>query len=836
MRRLIACFIFMLTLTNGNAQGPAVYNSSDILLGIQKLKVLGSVLYVAAHPDDENTRLLAWLSKDRLYKTGYLSVTRGDGGQNLIGEEQGVALGMIRTQELLAARRIDGAEQFFTRGYDFGFSKSTEEALKIWDSVKVLGDVVWVIRKFKPDVIITRFPGDARAGHGHHSASAVLALQAFTAAADPSKFPEQLKRGVEVWQAKRIMWNTFNFGNTNTTSADQFKVDVGVYNPLLGKGYGELAAESRSQHKSQGFGVPAGRGTSFEFFTPLGGEAPKQDLLDGVDISWNKISGGAAITAKIDAIINSYNVQKPELSVKPLIALYNDISAIPENGWRSKKLLEVQNLIEACAGLYLEASSPQAYAVQGDSLRINVTALNRSTVNINLTQVIFDGIDTTTKQALTLNKPLNFFRQIKVADDREISQPYWVVKNMEKGSFNVADPEMIGKPESPSAYTASFKTEIEGQSFTFEKPIRYKHTDPVKGELYQPLPVVPPVTVNTAPGILLFRKNKSEEKKYTVSVTSFTDIPASKANIHTRSGRPQEDVKALDYQSLRGVTKSYDMSYSNKTMKQSDVDQITASLEYQNAKQNNTNSLALTQINYDHIPPIRYFVPDGVTVLNLDIKTAGKKAGYIRGAGDKVPEAMEQLGYQVSFLTENDINAVSLKQFDVIVTGIRSYNIHEWLNSSYEALMEYVKNGGVMVVQYNTNSFVGPVRSNRIGPFDFSVTNGRVTDEESAVQFLEPSSPILNWPNKISSKDFDGWIQERGVYFSDKWAAEYKPVLGMRDPGENEDRKGSLLISEYGKGRFIYTGLALFRQLPAGVGGAYRLFANIIANPNYKGK
>jgi hypothetical protein len=301
-------------------------------------------------------------------------------------------------------------------------------------------------------------------------------------------------------------------------------------------------------------------------------------------------------------------------------------------------------------------------------------------------------------------------------------------------------------------------------------------------------------------------------------------------------GKAEEDLKNVDLQAQRGVTRNFDMAYSNKGMKNTDVDNITTSIEYKNAKYDQANYLAMAQINYDHIPPIRYFYPDGITVLNLDIKTAGKRAGYIKGAGDKVPDALEQLGYQVSFLGENDILPSTLKQFDVIVVGIRAYNIHEWLNSAYENLMDYVKNGGVMVVQYNTNSFVGPVRSNRIGPYDFSITNGRVTDEESAVQFLEPATQLMNWPNKITANDFAGWIQERGVYFADKWAAEYKPVLGMRDPGETEDRKGSLLMAEYGKGRFIYTGLALFRQLPAGVGGSYRLFANIIANPNYKGK
>jgi LmbE family N-acetylglucosaminyl deacetylase len=337
MRRIVLILTLMMSCFAGWAQSPVTYNSADILARLEKLKVLGSVLYVAAHPDDENTRLLAWLSKDRLYRTGYLSVTRGDGGQNLIGEDQGISLGLIRTQELLAARRIDGAEQFFTRAYDFGFSKSTEEALKVWDKEKVLGDVVWVIRNFKPDVIITRFPEDARAGHGHHSGSAVLAREAFLAAADPSRYPEQLKNGVTVWKAKRIFWNTFNFGNTNTISNDQFKLDVGNYNPLLGKGYGELAAESRSQHKSQGFGVPAQRGSSFEYFVLTGGDAVKDSLMDGVDITWSRV-GAAGIGQKIDHIIGSYSFIDPSSAVKPLVALFKDIQALPELYWKKKKL------------------------------------------------------------------------------------------------------------------------------------------------------------------------------------------------------------------------------------------------------------------------------------------------------------------------------------------------------------------------------------------------------------------------------------------------------------------------------------------------------------------
>ena len=314
-----------------SAQNPRNWNSSEILLRLQKLKVLGSVLYIAAHPDDENTRLLSWLSNEKLYRTGYMSITRGDGGQNLIGDEQGVELGLIRTQELLSARRIDGAEQFFSRAYDFGFSKSTNEALEFWDKEKILSDVVWVIRNFQPDVIITRFPEDARAGHGQHSASSVLAREGFIAAADPNRFPEQFKYGVKPWQAKRILWNTFNFGGANTQSDDQLKIDVGGFNPLLGKSYGELAADSRSQHKSQGFGVPSSRGYALEYLKTTLGSSPQVDLMDSVSTDWSRVSGGKKIAKQIDGIVKKYLFSDPGKSVPALVKLYQSISKLEDS-------------------------------------------------------------------------------------------------------------------------------------------------------------------------------------------------------------------------------------------------------------------------------------------------------------------------------------------------------------------------------------------------------------------------------------------------------------------------------------------------------------------------
>src|SRR5437762_7006881 len=337
------------------SQAPVTWTSSDMYLAIRKLNVLGSVLYLAAHPDDENTRLLAYFAKDKMYRTGYLSLTRGDGGQNLIGDEQGIELGLIRTQELLSARRIDGAEQFFSRAYDFGFCKTADEALKTWGHDKILSDVVWVIRKFQPDVIITRFPGDERAGHGHHAASSLLANEAFKAAADPNMFPEQLKLGVQPWQVKRILWNTFNFGSVNIKDSTQYKMDVGVYNTLLGKSYGEIASESRSQHKSQGFGVPRQRGQAFEYFETTVGHAPKNSLMDEVDTTWSR-AGNNEISSQVENILRTYNFENPENSVPALVNLYQTIQKLPAQYWEEKKLQEVKNLIVECSGLFAEAT------------------------------------------------------------------------------------------------------------------------------------------------------------------------------------------------------------------------------------------------------------------------------------------------------------------------------------------------------------------------------------------------------------------------------------------------------------------------------------------------
>jgi LmbE family N-acetylglucosaminyl deacetylase len=842
---VVSIFCFL----NLAAQTPKSYTSSEILLQLKKLNVLGSVLYIAAHPDDENTRLLAYLANEKLYRTGYLSLTRGDGGQNLIGDEQGVDLGLIRTQELLAARRVDGAEQFFSRAFDFGFSKSPEEALRIWGHDKILSDVVWVIRKFKPDVIITRFPTTGEGGHGHHTASAILAEEAFDAAADATKFPEQLKY-VSVWQAKRLLWNTFNFGGNNTQREDQLKLDCGDYNAILGKSYGEIAATSRSMHKSQGFGVPGQRGSILEYFKTIKGEAPKNDLMDGVDLSWKRLDkyfncGNSQEPHRVIKPISleikgeKFFYEKPEALI-PILVQYYELLAEAKNlcketlkfseadYWVDKKMAEIKSIIENASGLFMEATANTQYAVQGDSLKVTLTVNNRSGANIlsadaqiDTTYVIFDQLKKNTNAV----KNYTWFIQ----PDTKLTQPYWLENQKEKGSFNVDDQLKIGKAEN-DPLSVNFSMMIEGKEFVFTKPLVYKYTDPVKGELYEPVNIITPAFIGSSPSLVLLNsavKNQTKNINFVVQankiITDSVKLTYNKNDI---------DVTAFNDLSsfAKGEKKTFTVLLSNTGLKENDAITVNGIFAVKNILQKQL--FGQRKINYDHIPDIVYNYVDPVKIINLDLKTEGNYAGYIPGAGDKIPEALEQMGYKVVTLKESDITPNNLRQFDVIVTGVRAYNTNEWMANVYDALMQYVKEGGVLFTQYNTNNFISSVKS-KIAPYPFTISRNRITDEEAKVNFLIPGHKALTYPNKITEKDFEGWIQERSIYNAENTDTAYKKILSMKDPGEKE-QDGSLIIANYGKGRFVYTGLVFFRELPAGVPGAYRLFANLIANKRVK--
>ena len=805
------------------AQSPQTWTSAEIYLAIRKLNVLGSVLYVAAHPDDENTRLIAYLSKDRLYRTGYLSITRGDGGQNLIGDEQGIDLGLIRTQELLAARRIDGGEQFFTRAFDFGYSKNPEETFTKWDKEKILSDVVWVIRKFQPDVIITRFPTSGEGGHGHHTASAILANEAFAAAADPTRYVDQLKY-VQPWQVKRVLWNTFNFGNTNTQRDDQYKLDVGGYNPLLGKSYGEIAAESRSQHKSQGFGVPAGRGEALEYFTATKGDQPKNDLLEGIDLGWSKVNGGASIEKIVNDIAGSFDFLHPENSVKKLIELYKALNAMPAGYWRNKKLAETKQLIEQCSGLWIDVFSSEQFAVQTDSIRLNFQFNNRLGVNAAIKGFAVDGFDSLMGQPLARNRNINFAKTIFVPASKPLTQPYWLETKMETGYFNVNDLTKIGIPDVEPSYVLTVRMNIEGEELSFSRSVKYKFTDPVRGELYWPLVVSPPVLITPSEDLKIVM-NGNDKTSGSVSIKGLKRNFDGK--IVTLAEGNMKPLTNFSFASrkvrVNSKGQSLGFDYNGSGIKESSniLFGVTDTLG------NNLIKSDKHEIKYDHIPAINYFDNADVALKVVNVVTYGKRIGYIVGAGDKVPEALEQMGFEVNRLNLKEIAKNPLDKFDAIIVGVRAYNTLDWIGNYYDKLMKYVENGGNLIVQYNTSNFISNVRS-KIGPYDFSISRNRVTDENAEVTFLKPEHPALNFPNKISQDDFKGWIQERSIYDAIDTTGKFEKILAMNDPGEKPD-DGSLLIAKYGRGYFTYTGLVFFRELPAGVPGAYRLLANLIA-------
>ncbi|HEV9035237.1 MAG TPA: PIG-L family deacetylase [Puia sp.] len=828
-----------------SAQAPSTVTSADIYLRLKKLNVLGTVLYVAAHPDDENSRLIAYMAKDRLYRTGYLSMTRGDGGQNLIGDEQGVELGLIRTQEMMAARRVDGAEQFFTRAFDFGFSKSTEEALKTWDKQKILSDVVWVIRKFQPDVIITRFPPDSRAGHGHHSASAVLAHEAYEAAADPNRFPEQLKYGgIKPWKAKRILWNSFNFGpGANTTSDDQMKIDVGGYNPILGKSYGELAAISRTNHKSQGAALTPARGESMEYFNLVAGDPAHSDPMEGVVTDWSRVEGAQNIPGMIERVIRDFSLMAPEKSVPGLIDIWNAIAQLPDGYWKNKKMQEVQALIADCSGLWVEATVRTPYAVRGDSLAITCVVNDRLGVDMTVNSISVStppsvqaeytvppghpdaklykpDLSATVDQQLRADQNFTFTRSILVSPRKMLTQPYWLAEPMSPGHFNVKDQQLIGEPLGDPPYLAEVFITVDGHQVEVDRPVRYKYTDPVKGELYEPLTILPRATARFDPELLVF--TDGEKKGFNALVQDRTGLDHSPVLGLTAA-------PALSIQSSAGGTLGGQSWMAKPAGPETALVTVNGVFDDHGRKD---TAMELRTIAYEHIPRIDYFRPAEEKFVLADIKTAGKRIGYIEGAGDKVPDALVQMGYEVMMLKEKDITPGFLNQFDAVITGVRAYDVHGWLAARHSALMEYVKDGGNLIVQYNRGN-LGRMTTN-IGPYPLAISNLRVTDENARVNFLQPSHPVLNFPNKITDRDFEGWIQERGIYFAGQTDPQYEAIFSMSDPGEQE-QKGSLVIAHFGKGIFVYTGLVFFRELPAGVPGAYRLIANIIALNQKKG-
>lgn len=825
MTKRIYPALLILFLSSAVYSQPKQYSSSEVYQKLKKLNVLGTVLYVAAHPDDENTSVISYFSNDQLYRTAYLAATRGDGGQNLVGPEIREQLGIIRTQELLGARRTDGAQQFFSRANDFGYSKNPEETFNLWDKEEILADFVWVFRKFRPDVIVTRFD-DQPPNHGHHTASAILAREAFKLAADESAFPNQLEH-LEPWQPERIYWNTHPFFFTRRgekfDTASYGQIPIGKYNPVLGKSYTEISALSRSMHKSQGFGSTGSRGERNDFLTQWEGSESLQPF-EGIDTSWERVKGGKKVKPAVDALLEKFDPSNPSSIYSDLLVIKKSIEEnIEDDFWKQIKIKEVGVLIQAVTGLYVEIRANDYAYAPGDSIDLTIEVVNRSEVAIALKNINIQGLNISESLEIDLreNIRVNKTLKAKIPSDMNYSNPYWLESEGTLGRYSVEDQLLRGLPENPPVFTSylEFGLMEAGKSTKLEMslPVVFKRNDPVDGEVYRPLTIQPDVMANVESASLIF--SDALAKQVQVRVIAGRDEVEGNLKLNLPNGwksSPSDQKVSLK---MKGEEQVFEFDITPPSGSSEGTLEAVVTIE------GRTFNKGKVVIEYDHIPTQTLFPKSSTRVVKLDLKKEGNSIGYIVGAGDDLPNNLSQIGYEVTLLEKDDVIAESLAQYDAVILGVRAFNTVDWLSYKNTELFEYVKNGGNVIVQFNTSH---RLVTQDIAPFPLKLSRDRVAVEEADVRMLAKKHDALNKPNKITDKDFDNWVQERGLYFPNEWSEDFTAILSSNDPGE-DPRNGGLVVAKYGEGYYVYSGYSWFRQLPAGVSGAYRLFANLIS-------
>ena len=847
------------------AQGGFGYRSGwtrdQIREEIRGLGLDGSVLYIAAHPDDENTRFLAFMARHHRWRTAYLSLTRGDGGQNLIGDHTEYDLGIIRTQELLAARRVDGAEQFFTRALDFGYSKNPDETWEHWDRERVLADVVWVIRLFKPRLLITRFSPGPAATHGHHTASAQLAVEAFEAAGDPLRFPEQL-RWVTIWQPTRLLWNTswWFYGRQDYDKTGLLRLDVGAYNPRLGRSYGEIAAESRSMHQSQGFGAARQRGSELEYFQRLAGDSALGNPLEGLERNATNDGANPVWKAWYQAwnrflpLLETENTDtwmEALLAMNPLLEhILADSSGTAEDRLIAKeRQTKVHRLMAEISGLWEEAVASRFAVVPGDTLAWDWQVLRRTHASrlqirprgLRLVQPGWGGVDQTLWQgqpdpqtAFLKDSLQRYTYVLPVPKNLPMSGPFWKPEGPRSAHYAVPEGCSHGAESLPAlVLESSWTYSMGGQDVTvsYRWPLNFKWTDPVLGERYRPLEVVPAWQMSAEPRRMVVPQGVRE---WPIRVT-----------LRFEGGNPN----LIHGDTLRWGFSSWPAGWRLKSEPQVLVNPRADSLytwdavfveDSRDAGQGGTLKPSLFRsvqgqwlsqevasvwrLEYGHIPVQTRVVPTEATLVRLNQKRSSAVVGYLKGAGDEVATALSQMGYRVIDLDPATVTAAMLRSFPALVLGVRFYNTCRHLSRIQPLLNDYVAKGGHLLIQYQTTS---NLLLKQWTPIPLTLGRARVTEENAEVRFLETGHRLLNHPHRLTSVDFEGWIQERGLYFGQQWDPRWVPILGMNDRGE-ENQKGSLLVGHYGRGSVVYCALSLFRQCPQGVPGAYRLLQNLV--------
>lgn len=802
------------------------YSAPAIWQDIRRLTNTGNALYVAAHPDDENTRLISYLSNHLAVNTTYISLTRGDGGQNLIGPELREKLGIIRTHELLEARKIDGGNQLFSRANDFGYSKTPAETFNFWDRHEVLSDLVWAIRNTRPDVIVCRFSTDtSRPNHGHHTASAILAQEAFSLAADPKAFPEQLKF-VDVWQARRIFFNTsyWFYGSQEAfNKADKtgmISIDIGSYNPVTGESNSEIAGRSRSMHKSQGFGSAETRGEQIEYLMLTNDykKSTPASLFEDIDLTWNRVPGGKSIQPLAEAIERDFDFKNPAASVPALLDLKKEIEKLPASFYKDQKMEILNEVIRHALGLYLAANTKEFLAIPGSQTEVSLEFINRSSFPVNLLKVSAVGIKNIIQPDSTLafNKPYTATFSMTVPD--KLSIPYWLKEASTSGMYKVSDQTLRGIPADPDAMQVDVEVKIGGQTITYTIPVRFRTVDPALGEIYRPVSIVPPVAVEAEDEVFVFQNGVARTVRFTL--TSLQDN--ANGNLTFSCPDPAWKISPSTFPfdlKKSGETRKIELTVtpSGKTGSTTLVPQITVG--------NNTYHHKVSTIDYSHIPYLSIVSDATTTLRSFDVQITDRRIAYLPGAGDGIPQSLAQIGYRTDILDYNQVSEEKLSQYDVIILGVRAFNTRDELAYQNKLLFDWIKKGGTLIVQYNThNRLVTP----DIAPYPLNISRIRVSEEDAPVRIIANDSPAFNFPNKISSTDFEGWAQERGLYFADKWDDAFTPLLEMNDTNESP-AQGSLLIANYGKGHYVYSSLSWFRHLPAGNPGPYRLLSNLIS-------
>ena len=796
-------------------------NSSEIFNKIKKLNFLGSVLYIAAHPDDENTKLISYFSNHLHTRTAYLSITRGDGGQNLIGSDLREKLGVIRTQELINAREIDGGEQFFTTANDFGYSKHPKETLKIWNKEDILSQIIFLIRKFKPDVIINRFnektPGST---HGHHTSSALLSIEANNKADNPNLFSNQLNT-VKPWKAKRIFYNTSWWAYRSKENFEKIdkshmiSISTNLFDPISGINNSIIAAKSRSEHKSQGFGSSPSLNKNIEYLELVSGQKiSSNNIFENIDTSWNRVNNGNEIETLINNILKNFDFKKPYKNVSNLLKIYKKIKTIDNIHIKRIKIKEITEIIINCLGLEIQFNSKKNYGIPESFVDVEFKLYNPSPIFVNINKIETNDL-IINNPIIKNNKVFSLEKKIKIPNN--FTAPFWLLKNKTIGNYIVEDFKIKGNPETLSPIKSVFSIKIDDVLIKVEKVLNYNYNDPVNGEVIQKFEIYPRVNVKLDKEVYAFVE--SNTKNINAIVTNNDKKLEGFVELNLPDSWISNPLRHKILINNEGDSKSY--KFSVTSTKNQSLNNISATVYSEDKKYN----YDLINLNYKHIARSNILLPNSSIAFNINLKSKVKKVAYIKGAGDKIPESLKSIGISVIELDLLNLENYNLNEFPSIIMGIRAYNTNSLLKNKNNILWNFVKDGGNLIIQYNTSR---GLKNNRITPYKINISRDRVTDENSVVKFLNPNHKILNYPNKINLKDFNYWVQERGLYFPNKWDEKFDSIIGMNDPGENE-KKGSLLIADYGKGAFIYTGLSFFRQLPNGIPGAYKLFVNLIS-------